>query len=924
MRTVQLFAIGALSLLACRNKGVIIDDTAPPEGDTDTDTDTDTDNDGDTDADTDTDTDTDIDDCPAIAVDQTSLVWSGVGVGATEVQELAISNVCAGDTPLEVDAGFGTGTSDAFTGELIIEPLEPGETAIVTVAFTPPDFEVHTGLLELSSNDPDSPLVAVVLSGSSSADQDGDGYPAMDAGGTDCDDADPTVNPGADEIWYDGVDQDCDGASDFDQDGDGHDSADYGGDDCDDTDPSAVPGAGETVQDGLDDDCDGLVDEDFIGAGDIIVTEIMVNPLAVSDVYGEWFEVYNTTRVDIDMVGWVLDADDGDVHTVGSSLVVPARGYAVLGVDDDTSANGGVSLDYAFPRTEFSLADSGDSIFLYVDGGAIFDLSYTSRWPLTAGASLSLDPDYSDAAYTGLSDYWCEATSSLASGDLGTPGDDNDACSGLDHDGDGYSEDDGDCDDSDASISPDGTEVHDGVDNDCDGVLDNVTTDSASSTLLGSSGDYLGWTDGLALGDLDGDGQLDLMVGGYQTGSSSYGYVGGVHVVDGSGWASWADPVASVDSTWLQGGNSYNYLGAMGPTMGDQDGDGTDDLFVGGSDYYGSYYSGIYAAVLLYGSGISGDYVAGDADVLFEDGSSYGAYARTLSDLDVDGDGLDDLVYGDSYVASSMYKGAVSVMLGASLSTGSTYAFSTDADHAWTGLDSQDNLGCSLGGGDADADGYDDLLLAAKGADQGATGSGSVFLVDGASMGTGTDIETEAVLEIYGVSSTDALGQYAAPQLADYDGDGNGDIAVSSATQGQVYVFFDATSLSGSVSATTADVIITGDGPDYFGLTLRSGDLDADGQADLVVGAPDTYNAQYATYYADEPGVVYVFPGVELDSTVTLASDASYSISALSSASAFGMSITVGDISADGVDDLLVAAPASGSGTGSVFVFETP
>ena len=83
------------------------------------------------------------------------------------------------------------------------------------------------------------------------ADTDGDGFGDANAGtasclqpdGTtletqDCDDSDGAVNPDADEVWYDGVDQNCDGKSDFDQDGDGHDSAaeSDSGDDLDDTD----------------------------------------------------------------------------------------------------------------------------------------------------------------------------------------------------------------------------------------------------------------------------------------------------------------------------------------------------------------------------------------------------------------------------------------------------------------------------------------------------------------------------------------------------------------------------------------------------------------------------------------------------------------------------------------------------------------
>ncbi len=90
-----------------------------------------------------------------------------------------------------------------------------------------------------------------------SADEDDDGHPRSE----DCDDTDPSVFPGAEEL-PDGRDQDCDGAPDngtdrVDDDGDG--VTDREGD-CDDGDRFVYPGA-EELQDDRDNDCDGLIDE---------------------------------------------------------------------------------------------------------------------------------------------------------------------------------------------------------------------------------------------------------------------------------------------------------------------------------------------------------------------------------------------------------------------------------------------------------------------------------------------------------------------------------------------------------------------------------------------------------------------------------------------------------------------------------------
>ena len=63
------------------------------------------------------------------------------------------------------------------------------------------------------------------------------------------------------EIWYDGVDQDCNESSDFDQDGDGEESDQYGGTDCDDTNALINTIASDANLDGVDNNCDGQIDE---------------------------------------------------------------------------------------------------------------------------------------------------------------------------------------------------------------------------------------------------------------------------------------------------------------------------------------------------------------------------------------------------------------------------------------------------------------------------------------------------------------------------------------------------------------------------------------------------------------------------------------------------------------------------------------
>ena len=94
-------------------------------------------------------------------------------------------------------------------------------------------------------------------SGADLGDVDGDGYDADTVGGDDCDDASAALSPATPEVPYDGIDQDCSGADLTDVDGDGFDADAVGGDDCDDANAAISPASAEIPADGVDQDCDG-------------------------------------------------------------------------------------------------------------------------------------------------------------------------------------------------------------------------------------------------------------------------------------------------------------------------------------------------------------------------------------------------------------------------------------------------------------------------------------------------------------------------------------------------------------------------------------------------------------------------------------------------------------------------------------------
>ncbi len=822
--------------------------------------------------------------CAGLEIGADGLAFTDTAIGFEAGGTVVVSNPCP-EADLEGVVSLSAGTPAPFalrTNDVL--SLAPGESVEVEVTFTAPDYAAHEGSLEVRDLTSDgTPTTPVPLYGRAAGDQDGDGSAAIAAGGGDCDDTDPQV-----------LDQ-----------------------------------AEEQRQDLVDDDCDGLVDEDFLAAGDVVVTEFMARPVSAPGTTGEWFEVTNTTLQDIDLYGWTLADDAGEALTITGHVVVPGEGRVVLGASTTPAENGSTPVDYAYDRGAFTLADVEDAIYLYAGDLLVADAAWSADWTLWDGRSMELDREFIDLPHARQRAYWCPGNQAYGDGDMGTPGARNKLCPSVDHDGDGYSLATGDCDDPDGAVSPGEAELWDGIDNDCDGSVDALTTDHAAGWVSGGANQALTWATAASSGDLDGDGVDDLIVG---TTGYSYGTSGPerVWLVSGADLAGAADPAEDLAYAAIETAGSYGYydlLAHMGPRQGDVDGDGQADLLLVGSDQYSSYYPDLLGAALFWGGALSGGYENADADASFT--GIQGSYqtTRALSHVDLDGDGTAEVVITDPYnyaysgtTYTSYYEGRVAVFRGADLATGDALDVE-DADWFIEGATSGDNLGASVDGVDLDGDGRAELLLGAPGDDQGGTDAGAVWVLSGAATldASGT-VDTLASQVFTAPGRNDRLGYRVAARSGDFDADGRVDLVLTTPADEETFVFLDAGALGPAVEVSSADVEIDGQSPEFSGNGLAVADLDADGVDDLLVGAPDT-NQAYA-YQIDDPGEVWVFSGASLVAGAVLgASDADATL-ASSALDGFGYLLIPGDYDGDGTDEVVVGAPFADGNRGRAYLFD--
>ncbi|MCP4344379.1 MAG: hypothetical protein GY795_02510, partial [Desulfobacterales bacterium] len=396
---------------------------------------------------------------------------------------------------------------------------------------------------------------------------------------------------------------------------------------------------------------------------------------------------------------------------------------------------------------------------------------------------------------------------------------------------------------------------------------------------------YFGYSVGTA-GDVNNDGYADVIVGAkyYDNGESDEG---GAFVYHGSASGLSATPDWTAESN-----QASAWFGISVGTAGDVNNDGYADVIVGAYQYDNGE-SNEGRAYVYHGSasGLSAspDWTAESNQV----GASFGVSVGTAGD--VNNDGYADVIVGAFYFDNGETdEGRAFVYYGS--------ASGIDASEDWSAESNQAGaeFGCSMGtAGDVNNDGYADVIVGACNYDNGEADEGGAFVYHGSASGLNAAPDWSAES-----NQTSANFGRSVGTAGDVNNDGYADVIVGAfwydngeADEGRAYVYHGSASGLNAASDWTAE---SNQASAWFGNSVgTAGDVNNDGYADVIVGAPYFDNGE-----ADEGGA-YVYHG----SASGLNAAPDWTAESNQASATFGCSAgTAGDVNNDGYADVIVGA----------------